>query len=70
LKERSRRKKEKTGFDNNAGMALSFGALNIADYLTTKKILNSGGEEEEYNPIAFFYCASKIKRHPIQIPKK
>ena len=34
-------------------MALSFGALNIADYMTTRKILNSGGEE--YNPIADFF---------------
>ena len=33
-------------------MALSFGALNIADYMTTKKILNTGGEE--LNPVADF----------------
>lgn len=46
-------KKEKTGFDKNGVMALSFGALNVADYMTTKKILRSGGEE--YNPIANFF---------------
>ena len=34
-------------------MALSFGALNIADYLTTKIILKGGGGE--YNPIADFF---------------
>ena len=45
-------KKEKKETGNNGAMALSFGALSIADYVTTKKILNSGGEE--YNPIADF----------------
>lgn len=47
-----KKKKEKTGFDKNGIMALSFGALNIADYVTTKKILNSGGDE--YNPVVRF----------------
>ncbi|MDP2864014.1 MAG: DUF5658 family protein [Desulfobacterales bacterium] len=46
-------KKEKNETGNNGAMALSFGALNIADYVTTKKILNSGGEE--YNPIVDFF---------------
>ena len=45
-------KKEKKDTGNNGAMALLFGALNISDYMTTKKILNSGGEE--YNPIADF----------------
>ena len=45
--------RKKEGFGKNGVMALSFGALNIADYLTTKKILNSGGGE--YNPIADFF---------------
>ncbi len=43
-------KKKKSGLDKNGVMSLSFGALNIADYLTTKRILNTGGEE--LNPIA------------------
>lgn len=43
MKKRNQKKKEKAGFDKNGVMALSFGALNIADYLTTKKILSSGG---------------------------
>ena len=46
-------KKRKTGLDNSGVMALSFGALNIADYLTTKRILDTGGEE--LNPIANFF---------------
>jgi len=46
---------EESGY--NLGMALSFGALSIADYVTTKKILNTGGEE--LNPIANFF----IKRN-------
>jgi hypothetical protein len=53
LKKRNQKKEEKAGFDKNGVMALSFGALSIADYVTTKKILNSGGEE--YNPIADFF---------------
>jgi len=40
-----------------AVMALSFGALNLADYLTTKRILNTGGEE--YNPVANFLIKKK-----------
>jgi hypothetical protein len=51
------KKKENTGFDKNGLMALSFGALNVADYMTTRKILNSGGEE--YNPIADFFIRKK-----------
>jgi hypothetical protein len=51
------KKKEKEESGNNLGMALSYGALNIADYVTTKKILNTGGEE--LNPIANFF----IKRN-------
>ena len=47
------KKKEINEYCNNGAMALLFGALNIADYATTKKILNSGGEE--YNPIADFF---------------
>lgn len=50
-------KKENKGAGNNSVMALSFGALNIADYVTTKKILNSGGKE--YNPIAGFFIRKK-----------
>jgi hypothetical protein len=46
---------EESGY--NLGMALSFGALSIADYVTTKKILNTGGEE--YNPIANFFIKKK-----------
>jgi hypothetical protein len=57
LKKRNRKKKEKAGSGKNGVMALSFGALNIADYMTTKKILNSGGGE--YNPIVNFF----IKRN-------
>jgi hypothetical protein len=53
LKKRNRKKKEETGFGKNGVMALSFGALNIADYMTTKKILNDGGGE--YNPIVNFF---------------
>ena len=57
LKKRSQKKKEKAGFDKNAVMALSFGALNLADYLTTKNILNSGGKE--YNPVCDFFIRKK-----------
>jgi hypothetical protein len=46
-------KKRKSGLDKNGVMALSFGALNIADYLTTKRILDTGGEE--LNPVANFF---------------
>jgi hypothetical protein len=38
-------------------MALSFGALNLADYLTTRRILSTGGEE--LNPIADFLIMKK-----------
>lgn len=38
-------------------MALSFGVLNLADYLTTKKILSTGGDE--YNPVANFLIKKK-----------
>jgi len=46
-------KKRKSGLDENGVMALSFGVLNIADFLTTKRILNTGGEE--LNPVANFF---------------
>jgi len=46
-------KKRKSGLDKNRVMALSFGALNIADYLTARRILNAGGEE--LNPVANFF---------------
>jgi len=46
-------KKKKSGLDKNGVMALSFGVLNIADFLTTKRILNTGGEE--LNPLANFF---------------
>ena len=39
-------------------MALAFGALNIADYVTTKKIINTGGVE--LNPIANFFIKKKM----------
>jgi hypothetical protein len=51
------RKKEKTVLDKNAVLALSFGTLNLADYLTTRRILNIGGEE--LNPIANFLIRKK-----------
>ena len=38
-------------------MSLSFGALNLADYLTTRRILNTGGNE--YNPVANFLIKKK-----------
>lgn len=53
MKKRSQNKRKKAEFAKNAAMALSFGALNIADYLTTKIILKDGGKE--YNPIADFF---------------
>ncbi|MFZ5564262.1 MAG: DUF5658 family protein [Thermodesulfobacteriota bacterium] len=37
----------------NTAMSLAFGALNAADYITTRRILNTGGEE--LNPIAAFF---------------
>ena len=45
-------KKKKSEINKDGVMALSFGVLNIADYLTTRRILNTGGEE--LNPIANF----------------
>jgi len=50
MKKKSQKKKAE--FAKNAAMALSFGALNLADYLTTKIILKGGGKE--YNPVADF----------------
>jgi hypothetical protein len=50
-------KKEKTVLDKNGVMALSYGALNLADYITTKRILNTGGEE--LNPVADFLIRKK-----------
>jgi hypothetical protein len=52
MKKKKQKKKDKTVFDKNGVMALSFGALNVADYMTTRKILKGGGEE--YNPVANF----------------
>jgi hypothetical protein len=43
-------KKRKAQIGQDEIMALSFGALNLADYLTTRRILDTGGEE--LNPIA------------------
>lgn len=43
--------------DKDAAMALSYGALNLADYLTTRRILNTGGEE--LNPVADFLMRKK-----------
>jgi len=57
LKKRNQRK-GKFGFDKNGVMALSFGALNIADYMTTKKILREGGDE--LNPVADFLMKKKL----------
>jgi hypothetical protein len=57
MKKKSQTKKEKQGFDKNGVMALSYGVLNIADYVTTRKILSSGGEE--LNPIADFLMRNK-----------
>ena len=44
--------KRKSRIGKDEIMVLSFGALNLADYLTTRRILNTGGEE--LNPIANF----------------
>lgn len=51
------RKIEKKLPDKNPGMALAYAALNVADYLTTRRILNTGGEE--LNPIADFLIRKK-----------
>lgn len=53
MKKKNRKKEKKAAIGKNGVMALSFGALNIADYLTTKNILNNGGGE--YNPIVNFF---------------
>ena len=53
MKKKNQKKKGTAGADKKGVMALSFGALNLADYLTTKAILNSGGAE--YNPIGDFF---------------
>ena len=45
-------KKSKSQIDKDEIMALSFGVLNLADYLRTRRILNTGGEE--LNPIVEF----------------
>lgn len=45
-------KKKKTDVSKDGILALSFGVLNLVDYLTTRKILSTGGEE--LNPIANF----------------
>lgn len=42
-------KKRKSEINKNGVMDLAFGTLNLADYLTTKRILNTGGEE--LNPV-------------------
>ena len=57
MKKRSQKKKVKAGLNKNGAVALSFGALNIADYLTTKIILRDGGKE--YNPVADFFIRKK-----------
>jgi len=44
--------KAKPAMGKHSIMALSFGVLNLADYMTTSKILKGGGEE--LNPIANF----------------
>ena len=53
MKKRSQKKRKKARAGKNGVIALSFGALNLADYLTTKAILDSGGGE--YNPIVDFF---------------
>jgi hypothetical protein len=50
--QKKKQNKEKMLLDKNGVMALSFGALNIADYMTTKRIVNTGGEE--LNPVVNF----------------
>jgi len=44
-------------FNKSSIMALTFGALNVADYVTTKKILKTGGKE--LNPIVNFFIKKK-----------
>lgn len=43
--------------DKDAVISLSFGALNLADYLATRRILSTGGEE--LNPVADFLMRKK-----------
>jgi hypothetical protein len=43
--------------NKDAVMALSFGALNLADYLTTRRIISTGGEE--LNSVADFLIRKK-----------
>ena len=50
-------KKRKSQIDKDGAMALSFGVLNLADYLTTRRILNTGGEE--FNPVVDFLIRKK-----------
>jgi len=50
-------KKRKSQIGKDEIMALSFVALNLADYLTTKRIMNTGGEE--LNPIVDFLIRKK-----------
>jgi len=50
-------KKKKSKINKNSVMAFSFGVLNLADYLTTRRILNTGGEE--LNPIVNFLIRNK-----------
>ena len=45
-------KKKISKINDDGIMALSFGVLNVADYLTTRRILKTG--VEELNPIANF----------------
>ena len=50
-------KKKESKIYETGVMAISFGVLNLADYLTTRRILNTGGEE--LNPIANFLIRKK-----------
>lgn len=50
-------KKKISKINKNSVMAFSFGVLNLADYLTTRRILNTGGEE--LNPIVNFLIRKK-----------
>lgn len=50
-------KRNKFEFGQDEILSLSFGVLNLADYLTTKRILNTGGEE--LNPIVDFLIKKK-----------
>jgi len=50
-------KKNKFRFGHDEIMILSYGALNLADYMTTRRILNTGGEE--LNPVVNFFIKKK-----------